>query len=260
MDHGSPTPGTEAEIMARRASSFGGQAAAYAAERPGYPDAAIRWALAPVAARTPLRVLDLAAGTGKLTQGVLAHTKDVVAVEPDTAMLAELRRGLPDVRALAGAAERIPLANGSVDAVLVGQAMHWFDPDRAFPEIARVLAPGGVLAGLWNMDDDRVPWVRGLRAVARNRPSFSAWNPADGPHLGAAFEPMDDEVFPHSQRRTAESMAATIATHSYILIMPEKERNELLAEIVAYLRGTPETASGAFDLPIVTAVIRAVRR
>lgn len=260
MDYGSPTSGTDAEIMARRASSFGGEAAAYAAERPGYPDAAIRWALDPVAGRTPLRVLDLAAGTGKLTQGILAHTKDVVAVEPDVAMLAELRRSLPEVRALAGTAERIPLDDGSVDAVLVGQAMHWFDVERAFPEVARVLAPGGVLAGLWNMDDDRVPWVRGLRQVARNRPSFSSWNPADGPDFGAAFGPMDDASFPHAQRRTPELMAATIATHSYLLIMPEEERRKVLADVVGYLRATPETASGEFDLPIVTAVIRAVRR
>jgi SAM-dependent methyltransferase len=97
------------EIVARRAASFGGQAAAYAAERPDYSDAAVRWVLEPVRARTPLRVLDLAAGTGKLTQGLLRAGAEVIAVEPHEAVLAELRRLLPGVPAVAGSAESIPL-------------------------------------------------------------------------------------------------------------------------------------------------------
>ena len=92
-------------------------------------------------------MLDLAAGTGKLTATLAGLGAEVTAVEPDPAMLAELRRRLPSVRALPGRAEEIPLPDGSVDAVVAGQAMHWFDLDRAVPEIARVLAPGGVLAG-----------------------------------------------------------------------------------------------------------------
>ncbi len=139
-----------------RARSFGAVAAAYAEHRPGYPAAALDWALAPVAgsasgART---LLDLGAGTGKLTTALLGRGA-VIAVEPDPAMLAELRRRLPDVDAREGSAESIPLPTGSVDAVLVGQAWHWFDTGRALPELARVLRPGGVLAALWNADDRR---------------------------------------------------------------------------------------------------------
>jgi ubiquinone/menaquinone biosynthesis C-methylase UbiE len=90
-------------------------------------------------------------------------------------MLAELRRQLPGVRALEGSAEALPLPDQSADAVLCGQSMHWFDLDRALPEIARVLTPGGVLAGLWNVDDDRVGWVAELAAISKSATTLSRW-------------------------------------------------------------------------------------
>src|SRR5512138_2309603 len=143
-------------------SSFGTAAVAYAEHRPDYARAAARWAVEP--APGP-RVLDLGAGTGKLTGTLVALGADVVAVEPDPAMLAELRRALPAVRARPGTAEAIPLPDASVDAVLAGNALHWFDLAVARPEMARVLAPGGILAGLWNVLDDRVEWVAALATV-----------------------------------------------------------------------------------------------
>ena len=162
MDDLTDTAGQESQAerddWLRHGSSFGTAAAAYAEHRPDYAEAAVRWALQlpggdPAGSpRTgpPRRVLDLAAGTGKLTAALAGLGAEVTAVEPDAAMLAELRHGLPSVRALPGCAEEIPLPDGSVDAVLAGQAMHWFDLDRAVPEIARVLAPGGVAAcGTW---------------------------------------------------------------------------------------------------------------
>jgi SAM-dependent methyltransferase len=151
-----------------RARSFGAVAAAYAEHRPGYPAAALDWALAPIAASEPRErtLLDLGAGTGKLTTALLGRGT-VIAVEPDPAMLAELRRRLPDVDAREGSAESIPLPTGSVDTVLVGQAWHWFDTGRALPELARVLRPGGVLAALWNADDHGVEWVAELHRAAR---------------------------------------------------------------------------------------------
>ena len=119
--------------------SFGAAASAYAEHRPDYARAAVRWALEPAPGS---RVLDLGAGTGKLTADLVELGADVVAVEPDPAMLAELRRALPTVYAAAGSAESIPLPDSSVDAVLAGNAMHWFDMDVAGPEIARVWRPG----------------------------------------------------------------------------------------------------------------------
>ena len=144
-------------------SSFGAAATAYAEHRPDYAQAAVRWALE----RAPgPRVLDLGAGTGKLTATLVALGAEVIAVEPDPAMLTELRRALPTVRALPGSAEAVPLLDASVDVVLAGNAMHWFDMDVAGPEIARVLVPGGILAGLWNVIDNRVDWVAGLERVS----------------------------------------------------------------------------------------------
>ncbi|MCO5972633.1 class I SAM-dependent methyltransferase [Actinoallomurus soli] len=251
-------PDRDPEIVARRASSFGGHAAAYATERPGYPDEAVRWALEPVVARGSLRVLDLAAGTGKLTEALVPYATTLVAVEPDPGMLAELRTRLPDVRAVMGTAERIPLADGSVDAVLVGQALHWFDLDRALPEMARVLSPGGVLACLWNVDDHRVPWVGGLKQVSRSTLSLGDWQAERAFTPTPEFPAVEYAEFAHAQRRTAESMAATIRTHSHVLILPEDERAALMARILDYLHTTPETASGEFDLPIATVAIRSV--
>jgi SAM-dependent methyltransferase len=225
--------------------------------------AAVRWALEGAPGR---RVLDLGAGTGKLTAGLLALGAEVTAVEPDPEMLAELRRAVPAARALAGGAEAIPLPDGAVDAVLAGNAMHWFEFDVAGPEIARVLAPEGVLAGLWNTLDDRVDWVAGLAEVAGPaaigpRDTPAAWRAATaGMHLptsGASpFDSPEQAEFPHAQRRTANSLVATLATRAGVLVMPADERDALLARIRAYLASRPETATGEFTLPMLTCALR----
>ncbi|MFE7644287.1 class I SAM-dependent methyltransferase [Streptomyces phaeoluteigriseus] len=249
------------------ASSFGAAAVAYAEHRPDYAQAAARWALEP--APGP-RVLDLGAGTGKLTAALVALGADVIAVEPDPSMLTELRRALPDVHALRGSAEAIPLPDASVDAVLAGNAMHWFDMAVAGPEIARVLAPGGILAGLWNVVDDRVEWVAGLARVGGSaavgpRDTLTGWRAetADAhlPKTGvdARFGSPEQAEFPHGQSRTADSLVATIATRAGVLVMPEREREATLGRIRAYLASTPQTAHGGFTLPMLTGVLR-VRR
>jgi SAM-dependent methyltransferase len=249
------------------ASSFGAAAAAYAEHRPDYAHAAVRWALG---AAPGARVLDLGAGTGKLTAALVEFGADAVAVEPDAAMLAELRRALPGVRALPGHAEAIPLPDSSVDAVVAGNAMHWFDMDIAGPEIARVVVPGGVLAGLWNVLDDRVDWVAALervsgRAAIGPRDTLSSWRAAtadlylprgDGP---ARFGSPEQAEFPHGQRRTADSLAATLGTRAGMLLMPERERDATLARVRNFLASRPETARGEFTLPMLTGVLR-VRR
>jgi SAM-dependent methyltransferase len=257
----------------KRAGSFGAVAAAYAEHRPDYPEAAVRWALEAAAelaagAGLPgLRVLDLGAGTGRLTAQLADLGADVTAVEPDPAMLAELRRQLPGIRALDGRAEAIPLPDGSVHAVLCGQAMHWFDMDRALPEIARVLAGGGVLAGLWNSDDDRVEWVAGLQRAAEGAasPSLTARRSEAADYdIGLAgaqfFQPTERAEFPNSQARTADSLVATVATHSKFLVMPAAERERVLDGVRDYLRSRPETGGGEFTLPMVTSAVRARRR
>ena len=251
----------------RLRSSFGAAAVAYEEHRPGYALVGVRWALAQAPGS---RVLDLGAGTGKLTAALVALGFEVVAVEPDLAMLAELRRGLPAVRALPGAAEAIPLPDASVDAVLAGHALHWFDMAVAGPEIARVLVPGGVLAGLWNVLDDRVDWVAALARVGGSaaigsRDTLSSWRagtahahlPNDG--QAARFGLSEQAEFPHGQRRTADSLVVKVATHAGLLVMPEQEQQDVLDRIRDFLASRPETARGEFIVPMLTGVLRARR-
>jgi SAM-dependent methyltransferase len=247
-------------------SSFGAVAPAYAEHRPDYAQAAARWALDPAPG---VRVLDLGAGTGKLTATLIALGAEVIAVEPDLAMLAELRRSLPTVRALGGSAEAVPLPDASVDAVLAGNAMHWFDMDVAGAEIARVLVPGGVLAGLWNVIDDRVGWVAGLAQVSPSaaigsRDTLSKWRANTAglhlPNTGVArFGSPKQAEFTHGQPRTADSLVATLATRAGMLVMSAQERESTLNRIRAYLRSRPETAEGEFTLPMLTGVLRVQR-
>jgi SAM-dependent methyltransferase len=252
----------------RRASSFGAAAGQYAQHRPGYAEAAIRWCLAPVSGAQPVRVVDLGAGTGILTGALARLGADVIAVEPDQEMLSELRRQLPGVRAVEGSAEALPMPDRSVGAVLCGQAMHWFDLDRALPEMARVLMPGGVLAGMWNVDDDRVDWVAGVAAMSKAGATLSRWRatPESDSEQGVLragsswFAPVEEREFGNGQLRNADSLVAAIATQSRMLVMDEAERVRALAAIRDFLHRQPETSAGEFSLPLVTVALRAVRR
>ena len=210
--------------MDDHASSFGAAAAAYARHRPDYAEAAVRWALEPPAGP---RVLDLGAGTGKLTATLVSAGADVIAVEPDPAMLGELRGELPDVRALPGRAEAIPLPDASVDAVLAGNALHWFD--MAVAGLAR---------------------VSGSAAIGP-RDTPAGWRAET-----AGFGSAERAEFPHGQRRTADSLVATLATRAGMLVMPERERTAVLGRIRAFLARTPETADGEFTFPMLTCVLR----
>ena len=257
-----------------RGRTFGTVAQAYAAHRPSYPDTALDWALAPVsspdsptsARRGALELLDLAAGTGKLTASLVRRSTRVTAVEPDPEMLAVLRAELPSVDALPGTAEDIPLPDASVDAVLVGQAFHWFNPEPAVEEIARVLRPGGVLAALWNADDDRVEWVAGYHRAASEEdftPAVRATGPrSDLPEM-PEFEPPERAEFSHSRRLTENGLIDVLGTHSWALVSTPEKRAEVYARIRAYLATRPELGTapdGTFELPLCTEVLRAVRR
>lgn len=225
---------------------------------------AVRWALSSCPGA---RVLDLGAGTGKLTAALVAMGVEVTAVEPDPAMLDQLRSVLPRVRAVPGSAEAIPLADRSVDAVVVGNAMHWFDMRAAGPEIARVLVPHGLLSGLWNVVDDGVPWVARLAGVSggaaigpRDTPGGWRLSTADildpAPGDRALFGDVERAEFPHGQRRTADSLTTTLSTRAGMLVMTATEREVRLGRIRAFLARTPETAAGEFTLPMRTCVLR----
>ncbi|MFJ1791701.1 class I SAM-dependent methyltransferase [Kitasatospora griseola] len=147
--------------MSTSALSFGSAARLYDSIRPAYPAQAVARAIG----AEPIRVLDLGAGTGLLTGVLRAAGHEVIAVEPDAQMRAVAAERLPGTQVLAGSAEDIPLPDGSVDAVVVGQAYHWFTPQDALPQIHRVLRKDGVFAPMWNIRDERTPWVAALSAV-----------------------------------------------------------------------------------------------
>jgi ubiquinone/menaquinone biosynthesis C-methylase UbiE len=175
-------------------------------------------------------------------------------------MLAELRKRFPAAHALSGTAEKIPLTDASADAVLVGQAFHWFDVPRALDEIARVLRPGGVLGVLWNYEDTRVPWVDGFETQVRSKAGKLRTAATPLPDDHPRFEPFEQETFDHSVRRTADSLAAMIGTHSHMLVASEEERAAIIDRMMKYLRAQPETSKGEFDLPLRTVVLKTRRQ
>ena len=254
------------DLHTRRAASFGHAATEYALHRPDYPDQAVAWALASILSSGPNvgTVLDLGAGTGKLTTAILrcgVATTRVFAVEPDEEMRAELRRRRPEIAILNGSAEDIPVEDGAVDAVLVGQAFHWFDLDRALSETARVLRPGGVLAAMGNTEDDLVGWVAELiEATQAARPIGSAGRGfADVPQHPAFGEP-EQRHFCWRWPRTIDSFLATVSTHSWALVSNSEDRAAALAAIRRFLQQHPATRHGAFELPMRTLVQRTMRR
>ncbi|HLH58547.1 MAG TPA: class I SAM-dependent methyltransferase [Streptosporangiaceae bacterium] len=237
-----------------QATSFGAVAGLYERGRPPYPAGALDWLL-PSGAR---RVLDLGAGTGKLTRQLVGRGLDVVAVEPSAGMRRELARVLPGVPALAGAAEQIPLPDGSVDAVLVAQAWHWVDPVRAVPEVARVLAPGGTLGLVWNIRDERVDWVARLGRLMHQ--SGDQYDESVKPTVGPPFSPVERFDVPWTNHVTLPVLLDMVASRSYVITMPAADRDILLAEVRRLATAHP-TLAGSDDiaLPYVTRCSRARR-
>jgi SAM-dependent methyltransferase len=233
-----------------RSLSFGSAAAAYERGRPSYPPEAIDWLL-PRGAR---QVLDLGAGTGKLTTRLVERGLDVVAVDPIPDMLELLSASLPETRALLGTAEEIPLEDNSVDAVLVAQAWHWVDPERAIPEVARVLRPGGRLGLVWNTRDERLGWVRELGQIIGS----------DGD--GRRFDVELPEPFIERARHqvewtnylTPQALIDLVASRSYCNTSPTEVRTQTLDQVRELLSTHPALAnSTGLAMPYVTVCIRA---
>lgn len=230
------------------ALSFGPAAGRYERGRPPYPPAAVDWLL-PAGAR---RVLDLGAGTGKLTRALLDRGLDVIAVDPSEGMLAELRRVLPAVPAEIGTAERIPLPDDSVDAVLVAQAWHWVDESRAVPEIARVLRPGGRLGLIWNLRDERVDWVRRLGEIIGSGESYRETI------VGPPFGPLETRDYDWSYRVGPDQLLDMIASRSGVILRPVDERAAVLAQVRQLMVTHPALVGRTeYDMPYIAQCARA---
>lgn len=234
----------------RRSLSFGAEAAAYERGRPSYPPEAINWLL-PESARD---VLDLGAGTGKLTTRLVERNLDVVAVDPLPEMLELLSSSLPDTPAMLGTAEDIPLPDDSVDAVLVAQAWHWFDPERAVKEVARVLRPGGRLGLVWNNRDERMGWVKDLGAIIGHEVDpFS-----QSVDLPAPFTDVQRHQVEWTSYLTPQALIDLVASRSYCITSPEKVRARTLDRVRELLATHPALAnSTGLALPYVTVCVRA---
>jgi SAM-dependent methyltransferase len=237
------------------ADSFDAAASVYARSRPGYPEQALDWLLPEHADA----VLDLGAGTGKLTAQLAGRGLAVTAVEPSDRMRAELEAELDDrVTALPGRAEEIPLPDASVDAVLVAQAWHWVDPARAVPEVARVLRPGGRLGLLWNRRDERVAWVAELSEIL-TVPDPGARADAARPGIAAPFEPVERWMTDGwTDTLTAQKLVDLAACRSYVITLDEDARTALLGRVHALTVEHPDLAGREqFPLPYVTECVRA---
>jgi ubiquinone/menaquinone biosynthesis C-methylase UbiE len=246
------------------ALGFDANAAAYERARPGYPAEAVAHIVAHARIGPGRRVLDLAAGTGKLTRLLVASGADVVAVEPVVAMRETLTAALPDVEVRDGTAERIPLADSSVDVVTVAQAFHWFDAPVALAEMRRVLRTAGGLVLLWNTRDRSHDWVRAFGDLL-----------IDGPHLERPYDWYYEidyaavvaaaagfsaaEVWEHAWEQPCDEdlLVARAESVSVVGTLPAAERAAVLNRVRSLARTHPDLAGRPwFGFPYTTRVYR----
>lgn len=205
-----------------RARVFGSFAEDYDRYRPDYPAEALDWVLAD----DPRRVADVGAGTGKLTAALVDRRLDVVAIDPDEAMLAQLAERVPDAERHAGRAEELPLDDASVDLVLFGQAWLWVELEPAVAEVRRVLRPGGSLALLWNtVEDDAGGWVAEIESLDPAPPRTADWSPTD-----VGLPPGESELaaIRWTWWVSVDQVVRNLATHSGIATLADDEREALL--------------------------------
>lgn len=234
----------------RQSLSFGEEAAAYERGRPSYPPEAIDWLLQEGARN----VLDLGAGTGKLTVRLVERGLDVIAVDPIPEMLEVLSSSLPDTPALLGTAEEIPLPDDSVDSVLVAQAWNWFDPERAVAEVARVLRPGGRLGLVWNTRDERLGWVKDLgRIVGHEDDPFN-----QNVTLPEPFVDVERHRVEWTSYLTPQALVDLVASRSYCITSPTAVRSKTLDQVRELLSTHPALVNATgLALPYVTVGVRA---
>jgi SAM-dependent methyltransferase len=243
-----------------RRLTFGAHATAYERARPAWPEAAARW-LVPAGAEL---VIELGAGTGKLTRSVSALGKRAAAVEPDPRMLAVLHGlGLEGVE---GSAEAIPFGDAVAEAVVAGSSLHWFELEQALPEIHRVLRPGGRFAFGWNHRDDRHPAIARMGETvyaAQARRPGPRWRSRDwAAELTESrlFRDVEHALFEHVHELPREALADHLLSYSGVAALPDDERRRVFDEVAQVLDSDPSVGDGStLRLPFVVSAYRATR-
>jgi len=236
----------------------------YERARPGYPRSAVEWATGWARpgrkniGSTPQTVLDLAAGTGKLTIELAGLGHDVVALEPLEQMIRRLATALPSVRAVMGLAEELPIADASLDGVVSAQAFHWFDPERTYAELGRVLKPRGTVALIWNVRDQGVPWVAELTPIIGSEKIESGWR--ESLEASPLFGPVERRDFRHEQSLDLKTLLDLVASRSYVITLTDTKRAEVFAAVRRLWSEHPDLAGRErVPLPYVTEVYRVHR-
>jgi SAM-dependent methyltransferase len=257
---------TRADVHPSAAQGFGASAAveAYERGRPTYPAEAVAYLIERLAVAPGSVLIDLAAGTGKLTRLLVPTGAELIAVEPVAAMRARLIEILPQVRVLDATAESLLLPEASADAVTVAQAFHWFDAPRAVAEIGRVLKPGGNLGLIWNVREERVDWVAEVTAIMEPHRAGTpthrtgSWRPAF--EESDRFTPILERSFSYEQHLTPALAVDRVMSVSFIASLPEAERQIVADEVRAVLASHPQTRGEDIALPHRTDVFTCTRR
>jgi ubiquinone/menaquinone biosynthesis C-methylase UbiE len=232
---------------------FGSVAEAYDRARPSYPLEAAEW----MVGRSPATVVELGAGTGKLTDRLVELGHDVLATDPDDEMLQHLRLRHPDLRVATASAEAVPVATRTVDTVVAAQAFHWFDADQALREAARMLKPEGRIALVWNVRDERVPWVRKLGRIIGTQEQEA--DPTDVLVSSKHFGYVEDATFRFWQPLRRQQLHDLVLSRSNVAVLDPMAQDRLLRK-VDELFEEYDTGPDGLLLPYLTRCFRAVVR
>ncbi len=227
-------------------AGFGTQADLYESTRPTYPAAAVEWLSARLDLGPGALVVDLAAGTGKLTRLLLPQGASVVAVEPVAGMRAALRGAIPTVPVVAGLAEALPFGDATCDTVAVAQAFHWFDSAATVAELARVVRPGGGVALIWNARNRDVEWVDLVWTIMDRVEKHAPWRDHDRWREAAevawpGFGALETATFPNEQVLSPEGVVGRVASVSHVATLQPAERDAVLDEVREIVYRHPDT-------------------
>lgn len=224
---------------------------AYERVRPEYPAVAVDLLVTALSVARGTTVVDLGAGTGKLTRALVPTGARLVGVEPLAAMRAELARAVPAAYAVGGTAEAIPLGTGAADAVVAAQAFHWFSDEGALAEIHRVLRPGGGLGLVWNELVWTVPWVAELERIldplSASVPRFKTGRWRGPIEESDLFGPLEERRFAFVRSLARGSVVEWVGTNSFVAVLPDDERADVLRRVAAVLAEEPEPVEVPYE-------------